>query len=54
MDDEEKAVAAIEELMKQLEEQEKLIQKGSSQLNKLDALSKKAAQGGKKVDELLK
>jgi hypothetical protein len=52
--DDDKATAAIEEMMKQLEEQEKLIQKGSSQLKKLDAMSKKALQGGKKVDELLK
>jgi hypothetical protein len=52
--DDEKAAAEIEELMKQLEEQEKLIQKGTNQIKKLDALSKKALQGGKKVDEILK
>jgi hypothetical protein len=52
--DDDKAAAEIEELVKQLEEQEKLIQKGSNQLKKLDAMSKKALQGSKKVDELLK
>jgi hypothetical protein len=52
--DDDKAAAEIEQLMKQLEEQEKLIQKGTSQLKKLDAMSKKALQSSKKVDELLK
>jgi hypothetical protein len=54
MDNDEKATKEIEEMQKQLEQQEKLIQKGSTQLNKLDAMSKKALQSGKKLDELLK